>query len=58
MMRRSEVLETLKRSLPWLIRALIAWVLIGALVPAQPRAPLGDPQTVETTEPQSVCTPG
>ena len=31
---------------------MIAWVLLGALVPAQPRAPLGAPQTVETTKPQ------
>ncbi len=42
----------LRRALPWAIRGLIAWVLIGALVPAQPRAPLGPDQTVETDDPQ------
>jgi hypothetical protein len=36
------------------LRALIGWLLIGALAPAQPRAPLGPDQTVETTKPQ-VC---
>ncbi len=42
----------LKRYIPWVIRAVIAWVLLGALVPAQPRAPLGPDQTVETNEPR------
>ncbi len=45
---------TLRRHWRWLIRALIAWGLIQALVPAQPRAPLGPDQTVQTTKPD-VC---
>ncbi len=51
-MRRTDFIHTLNRTLPWAIRALIAWVLIGALVPAQPRAPLGADQIVETDDPQ------
>ncbi|MEO8396735.1 MAG: hypothetical protein ABI700_27325, partial [Chloroflexota bacterium] len=53
-MRVKPVLRTLRRLLPWAFRALIAYWVIGALVPAQPRAPLGAPQTVETTKPE-VC---
>lgn len=46
--------STLRPYLPWLIRALVFCALLTALVPAQPRAPLGADQTVETTKPQ-VC---
>jgi hypothetical protein len=38
----------------WIIRAVIAWILVNGLVPASPRAPLGPPQIVETAHPQ-VC---
>jgi hypothetical protein len=51
-MRVKAVLLTLRRLLPWAIRTLIAYWIIGALIPAQPRAPLGTPQTVETTQPE------
>src|SRR3954451_8570954 len=51
-MRVKTVLLTLRRLLPWAIRALIAYWIIGALIPAQPRAPLGTPQTVATTQPE------
>jgi polysaccharide biosynthesis protein PslG len=51
-MRVQAVYATLRSILPWLVRAFVAWVLLGALVPAQPRAPLGAPQTVATTKPQ------
>lgn len=42
----------LRRWLPWVIRALVAGALIGTLVPAPPRAPLGPDQVVETTQPR------
>src|SRR5215212_6649537 len=51
-MRVQVVYDTLRPALPWLVRAFIGWVLLGALVPALPRAPLGAPQTVSTTKPQ------
>jgi hypothetical protein len=38
----------------WAARALVAWALITAVLPAPPRAPLGEPQTVQTIQPQ-VC---
>jgi hypothetical protein len=44
-------LATFRRCAPWAIRALVFWALLTALVPAQPRAPLGADQTVETTKP-------
>ncbi len=43
--------SALRPYLPWLIRALVFGVLLTTLVPAQPRAPLGTDQTVETTKP-------
>jgi hypothetical protein len=45
-------LRYLRRLLPWLIRLAVLWALAGTLVPAQPRAPLGPDQTVETTQPR------
>lgn len=45
------VIPKFRPYIPWLIRGLIAWVLLAALVPAQPRAPLSADQTVETTKP-------
>ncbi|MEP7290966.1 MAG: hypothetical protein ABI835_04240 [Chloroflexota bacterium] len=50
-MRHKAFLPTLRRALPWAVRALIAYLLLGTLVPAQPRAPLGADQMVETTKP-------
>jgi hypothetical protein len=38
----------------WPIRLAIVWIVLGALAPAPPRAPLGSPQVVETVQPQ-VC---
>jgi polysaccharide biosynthesis protein PslG len=35
----------------WVVRTFIAWIVLGALAPAPPRAPLGEPQTVETEHP-------
>lgn len=42
----------IRRYAAWLVRALVAWLLIGTLVPAPPRAPLMPPQTVETESPK------
>ncbi len=50
--RAQAALATARRLLPWAIRALIAYALLAAFVPAQPRAPLGAPQTVQTDDPQ------
>lgn len=50
--RATSAYPALHRWLPWLIRALVAWALVGVLVPAPPRAPLGPDQTVETTQPR------
>jgi hypothetical protein len=38
----------------WLLRAVTIWIILGALTPATPRAPLGEPQSVETAKSQ-VC---
>jgi polysaccharide biosynthesis protein PslG len=38
----------------WLLRVGIAWWILSNLAPIGPRAPLGQPQTVETVQPQ-VC---
>lgn len=53
-MRSLASVSKLRASLPWVLRAFAVYVLLGALVPAQPRAPLGEDQVVETTKPQ-VC---
>ena len=53
-MRSLVTLSTLRSALPWALRALVAYVLLAAFVPAQPRAPLGADQVVSTTKPQ-VC---
>jgi hypothetical protein len=45
------LVRALRRYLPWALRALVAWALLGTLVPAQPRAPLGADQTVQTNVP-------
>jgi hypothetical protein len=44
----------MQRNWRWYVRVVMAWVLLGALVPAPPRALLGTPQTVETEHPM-VC---
>jgi polysaccharide biosynthesis protein PslG len=44
----------LRRYWLWILRIAIGWIVLGTLVPAAPRAPLGEPQTVETVHPQ-VC---
>lgn len=44
-------LAFLRRHASWLLRAGFAWILLGAIVPAAPRAPLGPQQTVETQHP-------
>jgi hypothetical protein len=41
----------LRQDWRWYVRAGVAWLLLGALVPAPPRALLGTPQTVETQHP-------
>jgi hypothetical protein len=41
----------IRRCWRWAARAVLGWALLGALVPAAPRAPLGTPQTVETEHP-------
>lgn len=38
----------------WIVRLVIAWMILSVLAPAPPRAPLDDPQTVQTVKPQ-VC---
>jgi hypothetical protein len=42
------------RNWRWIVRAVIAYVILSAIAPAPPRAPLGPPQTVETLHPE-VC---
>lgn len=44
-------LQHLRRNWRWYLRGVIAWWLLGALVPAAPRALLDTPQTVETQHP-------
>jgi polysaccharide biosynthesis protein PslG len=44
----------LARHWRWGVRALVAWALITAILPAPPRAPLGESQTVHTVQSQ-VC---
>ena len=46
--------QIVSRTWRWAARGLAVWLLLGALVPAAPRAPLGPPRTVETEHPQ-VC---
>lgn len=38
----------------WYLRALALWLILGALLPAAPRAPLGTPQTVQAVQPH-IC---
>lgn len=40
-----------RRRWRWCVRGVVLWLLLGTLLPAAPRAPLGEPQTVETDHP-------
>lgn len=53
-MRSLATVSSLRAALTWVFRAFVVYVLLAALVPTQPRAPLGEDQVVETTKPQ-VC---
>lgn len=52
MTRFQTLVRLFRLALPWFARMIVAVIITGGLVPAQPRVLLGFPHTVETEKPQ------
>ncbi len=50
----TSLIDILRANWQWIVRGYVLWIILGIIFPAQHRAPLQDPQTVQTLQPQ-VC---